>query len=78
MAIVQCKNTDGKGNITYVDYEVEESTNISYTEEELMQMTNAELSAICSELGISGSMTKANMITLIMQKQDRIFSNLNI
>lgn len=76
--IVKCKNTDGKGNVTYIDYEVEEAAENSYTEEQLMQMTNAELSAICSELGISGSMTKANMITLIMQKQYKTFSELNI
>lgn len=24
MATVRCKNTDGKGNVIYVDYEVEE------------------------------------------------------
>lgn len=24
MAIVRCKNTDGKGNVTYVEYEIAE------------------------------------------------------
>lgn len=40
-----------------------------YTEEELLAMTNAQLSEICVSLGISGSMTKANMVSLILSKQ---------
>lgn len=44
----------------------------TYTAEQLAEMTNAELSVICAELGISGSMTKANMIALILDKQNNI------
>lgn len=51
--------------------ETEEETT-AYTAEQLNGMTNAELSAICSEMGISGSMTKANMIALILDKQNNI------
>lgn len=52
------------------DISIEEQT--AYTAEQLSTMTNAELSAICTELGISGSMTKANMIALILDKQNNI------
>lgn len=41
-----------------------------YTEEELLTMTADELRVICAELGISGTMTKANMISLILNKQE--------
>ena len=44
----------------------------AYTAEQLAEMTNAELSAILAEMGISGSMTKANMIALILDKQSNI------
>lgn len=72
MATVRCKNTDGKGNVIYVDYEVEEYIEeITYTAEQLSAMTNAELSAILADMGISGSMTKANMIALILDKQSQ-------
>ena len=42
-----------------------------YTEEELLSMSADELRSICAELGISGSMTKANMIGLILAKQSK-------
>lgn len=63
------KNVDGKGNVTYVEYEVDETTETAYTAEQLSAMTNAELEAICAELGINPNKNKANMITLIMEKQ---------
>lgn len=44
----------------------------TYTAEQLEAMTNAELSAILAEMGISGSMTKANMIALILDKQNTL------
>lgn len=67
------KNTYGDGRVEYVEYEVDETTETTaYTAEQLSEMTNAELSAICTEMGISGSMTKANMIALILDKQNSI------
>lgn len=42
---------------------------LPYTENQLLVMTAHELKVICAEMGISESMTKANMISLIMQKQ---------
>lgn len=44
----------------------------SYTEEQLNSITAGELKAICADMGISGSMTKANMISLILCKQSEI------
>ena len=66
------KNTYGDGRVEYVEYEVaddvsEEQT--AYTAEQLEAMTSTELREICAELGISGTMTKANMISLILGKQ---------
>lgn len=61
-----------KTDLTWELYElpqIEEQQ--GYTAEQLAEMTNAELSAICSEMGISGSMTKANMIALILDKQSQ-------
>lgn len=68
------KNIDGKGNVTYVEYEVEEvaETETTYTAEQLAEMTNAELEVICAELGISTSMVKQNMIDLILVKQNSL------
>lgn len=65
------KNVDGKGNITYVEYEIAEpiEEEATYTAEQLAEMTTAELKAICTELGISTEMDGENMITLIMDKQ---------
>ena len=58
---------------TEVDHYIEQGENPNtYTAEQLSAMTNAELSVICAELGISGSMTKANMIALILDKQNSI------
>lgn len=54
----------------YIAYQADEQQ--GYTAEQLEQMTNVELREICSELGISGSMTKANMIALILDKQNNI------
>lgn len=45
-----------------------EENNI-YFEAELLAMTNAELQSVLEEMKISGSMTKANMVALILQKQ---------
>ena len=40
-----------------------------YTEEELSAMTNAELEIILAGYGVSASMNKANMVTLILSLQ---------
>lgn len=67
------KNVDGKGNITYVEYEVEDIIEINqttYTAEQLAEMTNEELQSICNSLGISTDMDKDNMISLIINKQN--------
>ena len=40
-----------------------------YTAEQLAEMDSDELKTVCAGLGISGSMTKANMISLILTKQ---------
>lgn len=42
---------------------------IFYSEFELQSMTNAQLQSILADMGISGSMTKANMVALILSKQ---------
>lgn len=56
-----------------VDHYIEQGEQpTTYTAEQLAEMTNAELSAILAEMGISGSMTKANMIALILDKQNSI------
>lgn len=72
MATTRCKNVDGKGNVTYVEYEVEEVTETSYTAEQLNGMSTTELKAICVELGIPTSMVKQNMIDLILGKQEEL------
>lgn len=41
----------------------------TYTQEALEAMTNAELERILYSLGVSASMTKANMVTLILAMQ---------
>ena len=69
--IVKCKNTDGNGNVAYVDYEVPELTEETvYTEEQLSTMTVTELREICTSLGISTSMNKVNMIRLILNGKE--------
>ena len=42
----------------------------TYTQEALEAMTNAELERILYSMGISASMTKANMVTLILAMQE--------
>lgn len=57
--------------LTWERYElpvVDEETT-AYTAEQLAEMTTAELKSICAELGISATMTKQNMIELILGKQ---------
>lgn len=54
-----------------VDHYIEQGEQpTAYTAEQLAEMTNAELEAICAELGINPNKNKANMITLIMDKQN--------
>ena len=43
-----------------------------YTEEMLMQMTNADLEQILNDMGVSANMTKANMIALILALQEEV------
>lgn len=61
-----------KADLTWelIEVPVEEEPQ-AYTAEQLAEMTNAELSAILADMGISGSMTKANMIALILDKQSQ-------
>ena len=40
-----------------------------YTQEELAEMSNAELERILSGMGVSVNMTKSNMVTLILALQ---------
>lgn len=60
-----------KADLTWELYElpIVEEEQTAYTTEQLEAMTSTELREICAELGISGTMTKANMISLIMGKQ---------
>lgn len=59
---------------TEVDEYIESAEDeAAYTEERLSAMSNAELQAILADMGISGSMTKANMIALILDKQNSNF-----
>lgn len=46
-----------------------EQTTAGYTESALLGMTNAELETILAGFGISASMTKANMVRLILAAQ---------
>lgn len=67
------KNVDGKGNVTYVEYEIDDIIEINqttYTIEQLSKMTDEELQSICNSLGISTDMDKDNMISLIINKQN--------
>lgn len=68
------KNAYGDGRVEFVEYEIEEAIEeqTAYTAEQLEQMTSTELREICSEMGISGTMTKANMISLILGKQNEV------
>lgn len=43
---------------------------VIYTEAELAELTNAELEQILYRYGITASMTKANMIRLILAEQE--------
>lgn len=43
-----------------------------YTQEELAEMSNAELERILSGMGVSVNMTKANMVTLILALQEGV------
>ena len=43
-----------------------------YTQEALESMTNAELETILSAMGVSVTMTKANMVTLILALQEGV------
>ena len=63
-----------KTDLTWERYELpkqetSESTTAAYTEEMLMQMTNAELESILAGYGESASMNKANLIRLILSLQ---------
>ena len=63
-----------KTDLTWERYELpkqetSESTTTAYTEEMLMQMTNAELESILAGYGASASMNKANLIRLILSLQ---------
>ena len=44
----------------------------TYTQEALEAMSNAELERILYSLGVSASMTKANMVTLILAMQEEV------
>ena len=58
-------------DLTWELYElpvVDETETEQYTEKQLAAMTNAELQTVLADMGISGTMTKANMITLITSK----------
>ena len=48
----------------------EPETGATYSEDDLLPMSAAELSLILSGMGISASMTKANMIRLILASQE--------
>lgn len=43
-----------------------------YTEEQLSTMSNAELQAVMADMGIGGTMNKANMVALIMSHQQEV------
>lgn len=43
MATIRCKNTDGKGNVTYVEYEVVEPIEETPTTKRFEDMTKEEL-----------------------------------
>lgn len=66
--LITRKYTFGDGTVRYIEEEVEEQ--ISYTADQLAEMSSTELKAICVELGIPTSMVKQNMIDLILGKQN--------
>ena len=68
------KNTYGDGRVEYVEYEIDEITEeqTAYTAEQLNGMTVSELEAVCAELGISPNKNKANMVVLILNKQEEL------
>ncbi len=58
-----------KANLVWEEFELpeaEETEETVYTEQQLSAMTVVELKEICTSLGISTSMNKANMIQLIL------------
>ncbi len=58
-----------KADLTWEEFElpeVEQAEETVYTEQQLSAMTVTELKEICTSLGISTSMSKANMIQLIL------------
>lgn len=61
-----------KSDLTWELFEVpavDDEQKHSYTKDELMQMTNTELEIILAGYGVSASMTKANLIRLILSLQ---------
>ena len=61
-----------KSDLTWELFEVpavDDEQKHGYTKDELMQMTNAELESILAGYGVSASMTKANLIRLILSLQ---------
>ena len=64
-----------KTDLTWERYELpkqetSESTTAAYTEEMLMQMTNAELEQILYGYGRTANMNKENMVDLILRLQE--------
>ena len=64
-----------KTDLTWERYELpkqetSESTTAAYTEEMLMQMTNAELEQILYGYGRTANMNKENMVALILRLQE--------
>lgn len=49
--------------------EIPDEPGAVYTEDALMEMTNAELTEILAGMGISATMNKANMVRLILAAQ---------
>lgn len=59
-----------KADMTWEQFEVPRVEVKEWSEEQLQAMTNAELQAILAGMGISASMTKANMVQLILSYQE--------
>lgn len=62
------RNVYKDGSEELIEYEVadEVPTEISYTEEQLETKSSTELKAILTDMGISTTMNKENMIKLIL------------
>ncbi len=62
------RNVYKDGSEELIEYEVadEVPTEISYTEEQLETKSSIELKAILTDMGISTTMNKENMIKLIL------------